>query len=1536
MASFIGQSGYHLFFTEGDNGVVVDSRVSVVVASGLADTLDTTREWSGGEFTELDEAAAATALSSMSQGQADLVQRLYTIPRGVQKAVQRGLSEFSKNRKGVTPGDLANARTLVAGGQITALQLGHLGSYFNNPDLEPDTKYLLNGGDSGAKWVRSIISNAPEELVKPAPDWEAIESILDDDPEASPEFIARVARNGDGIDRLYQISLDGESYVWDGNSWTDLGIPHPDIWAFDRVLDAWPIDSAQEEIDNRYTHILIDPESAIQIAESFSINPLQNVFVEDINSYEYKLTEAALAGEDWELIDSTLTAAGGTPGDGIYTEEERSENASKQVRDGRGQFAKVGGRVMVNGDASITGKITRIDSASGNVEISLATGGVTVVPAKNVETVDDAAATIPGRPQEIPRVDFSGLLGEPRTPINRTQGQVPGTLPQMSSRDLHAVINNFPAWVKAQRDSYSALGGTKSVGVQGKNSLNTGKMGAQIKAETGKDLLLDAYDHPLLNEWLRRKDEKGLQSNKLWWHPITSAAEAAPGTAEADDNTSPIGDGQITPDTSDVKPIYLAIVSPDDPRAVLKLVSLVPAGPKSNQPMTYARVDGEWTRDPQTLNTLNSATPPPVVPLDDDSLNEVLRQVDTTQGVDDEVTEENQFVGEYDAPGAAPTGEPEEVEDSDTETTTPAPVAASADLGLMVLWGPRKEIMAAAAAKQVGTVEAIEKLEALLHAPNENIRMLAAKEILDRAGVITAAGGLDRNRGGAEKLRRYWTKGPGAAKIRWGTPGDWTRCVRHLSKYMGPRAKGYCALRHHEVTGMWTGDKEHRQKFAHTTGGTLYSTSMVASSSRIQQASQLRIKAEFARLGLMGITASALPQYQIYDTKTRDGLKAASDAYAHIEDQGGAFFIPLALPEGIESGDGRMVEEGAATIRDLPISLLWQIQTDDGHKGAVVVGRIERLGRTPKGIGGGYGHFDTGVYGREAERMVRNKMLRFVSADMDMFEADEEEAAADDKQKTVQKKRLIIDQARVMAVTIVAKPAFQEATIQFVSDAVIEEEDMIPDGIYVDGTDPLEEFALVAAGYVADAIPLAPPSAWFQNPNLTGPTPLTVEDDGRVFGHIAAWDMDHIGMASNTKPPRSKSNYAYFHSGVVRTEEGEDVPVGQLTLAGGHAGLSASFSQAIKHYDDTKSSVADLHAGEDKFGIWVAGSLRPGTTPEQIRALRASAPSGDWRPIRGRLELVAVCQVNVPGFPIARTMVASGQVLSLVAAGALPLAKMKSDPYTELAERLAKLENAAQNELAIRASALRESVAEARARRDAVLSSRAESLLDRMKEFGYVPKSERSEPNFTEFVTTKDLEEKKIKELLKERGEEIPEDPAPEAPRSDAKYTPDTQPRDYNGQFRTVLARLKEDLGVSGNQGVIDKLKETENYAGTGDYAGAVKSALDLKNTLDRLDDGALNAESIANVRKAAGDLSSVIANLPLPFDNQAAKIRFSDLPPALRDLVDDFITRVEDKIGSKDAKAAVAGLKAFKSGSDLFSQSEISSQMNKLLRLLT
>lgn len=61
------------------------------------------------------------------------------------------------------------------------------------------------------------------------------------------------------------------------------------------------------------------------------------------------------------------------------------------------------------------------------------------------------------------------------------------------------------------------------------------------------------------------------------------------------------------------------------------------------------------------------------------------------------------------------------------------------------------------------------------------------------------------------QLKLYWLTGKGAARIRWNTPGDWTRCVRHLTKHVGAgRARRICQTWHKEATGMYTGDRRHR------------------------------------------------------------------------------------------------------------------------------------------------------------------------------------------------------------------------------------------------------------------------------------------------------------------------------------------------------------------------------------------------------------------------------------------------------------------------------------------------------------------------------------------------------------------------------------------------------------------------------------------------------------------------------------------------------------------------------------------------------
>lgn len=55
------------------------------------------------------------------------------------------------------------------------------------------------------------------------------------------------------------------------------------------------------------------------------------------------------------------------------------------------------------------------------------------------------------------------------------------------------------------------------------------------------------------------------------------------------------------------------------------------------------------------------------------------------------------------------------------------------------------------------------------------------------------------------QLQEYWTRGKGAAKIAWGAPGDYNRCIAELSKYVHSdrQVHGQCASLHKIATGIW-------------------------------------------------------------------------------------------------------------------------------------------------------------------------------------------------------------------------------------------------------------------------------------------------------------------------------------------------------------------------------------------------------------------------------------------------------------------------------------------------------------------------------------------------------------------------------------------------------------------------------------------------------------------------------------------------------------------------------------------------------------
>jgi hypothetical protein len=425
--------------------------------------------------------------------------------------------------------------------------------------------------------------------------------------------------------------------------------------------------------------------------------------------------------------------------------------------------------------------------------------------------------------------------------------------------------------------------------------------------------------------------------------------------------------------------------------------------------------------------------------------------------------------------------------------------------------------------------------------------------------------------------------------------------------------------------------------------------------------------------------------------------------------------------EGIPTGDGRLMEPGSLRWENLPLPLRWARADNGAHQGAVTVGRILEIWRDGSEVRA-RGDLDYGSdEGREIGRLLdgdeNGPILNGVSVDLDdvdvevrvaaevldateaMFadtvedggegverEVDEEgrvtvwEFATDDEM-------FVTTDGRIRAATIVDVPAFIGARLSLVAGLTVP-----------DDAPPLSTI-------VAGAAPNRPPREWFGNPGFgdsaaddprlvhdasTGITaaPLTVAPDGRIFGHIAAWRTCHTGYAECVNPPTSASGYRYFHVGAVVCADGTEVPTGRITLDTLHAGRRLSAVDTLAHYENTGLAVADVCAGEDAHGIWIAGGLRSRVTDEQIRALRASPLSGDWRRIGGSLELVAALAVNSPGFPIPRALVASGEIQTLQTGGIAPKTS-DVEPLTE-------------DEMAIlRRMAAREAEASARRRADA-------------------------------------------------------------------------------------------------------------------------------------------------------------------------------------------------------------------------------------------
>lgn len=423
------------------------------------------------------------------------------------------------------------------------------------------------------------------------------------------------------------------------------------------------------------------------------------------------------------------------------------------------------------------------------------------------------------------------------------------------------------------------------------------------------------------------------------------------------------------------------------------------------------------------------------------------------------------------------------------------------------------------------------------------------------------------------------------------------------------------------------------------------------------------------------------------------------------EESAGARFEAVFV-EGEESVDGRVIDPDATNFnRTPPIPFMIMTEAEHGGmmmSGAAVCGVVDELARDGNKV---YlrGNFDAGSdIGLDAQRRVADGVQTRWSPDMaDM--TVEWVCTKEDEDGFCIEELMHALECTIIGGTIVPKPALSSATVKIIGAAPSNDEEAgdnstkpadgaalqaVADGAVDLATGAARRVGrrIASESLVASAIPVDPPADWFAEPTDLLPEPdrsIHITDDGRIYGYAALWGTCHVGVQGKcVDVPESQKDYAYFRTGSVKCSDPDCdlIDVGQITMSksadeGGHCNdLRADYRTATEHYDNHCLAVADVTCGENEWGVWFSGALRPSTTPEQIRELRASGVSGDWRPVGGSSELIAMLAVNVQGFPVTRRVEREDEPAALVAAGGSPARSPEEAWRQSVERRLAQME----------------------------------------------------------------------------------------------------------------------------------------------------------------------------------------------------------------------------------------------------------------------
>jgi len=416
-----------------------------------------------------------------------------------------------------------------------------------------------------------------------------------------------------------------------------------------------------------------------------------------------------------------------------------------------------------------------------------------------------------------------------------------------------------------------------------------------------------------------------------------------------------------------------------------------------------------------------------------------------------------------------------------------------------------------------------------------------------------------------------------------------------------------------------------------------------------------------------------------WEVHAGDDVLAVRDTYPEAV----AFLADLAADEGAPtpSSDGLLPEtwtgEVAIAYNEQPdperdftnvkwgwrdpeaslVPLMLQTSTEMGHFGAELAGFIQSFELTGTGEPNATGRF----YDTEAGRTARGLLLggrKFgVSVDPDSDTTADYMCIEEDDDGFCQAAMWSFTYYSIAGLTMTPFPAFARANIVLAGAETA-------DSSAPEDTVEAALEGLVAASAARPDRRARPPKAWFTMPepefgdpllvqqDLAGErwgVPLTITEEGHVFGHLALWgECLRVGREDVCiQPPDSARAYAEFMVCSTRTAEGELVATGAMVVGCPHypvSGVDRSHPSVVRdYYAEAGLGWADVRASSGAFGPWITGRVRPDVTLAQLSVLQSVPPSGDWSfsPEDGGLELCAILSVNKPGYPVRREAIAA-------------------------------------------------------------------------------------------------------------------------------------------------------------------------------------------------------------------------------------------------------------------------------------------------------